>query len=151
MRKLTVRETVLELLRTYQEITCTLNGAADWLGGATGSRTLYRDFQKNPYFIGSYRALESILVAMRDTEPALYWAVAETYVRAPTRIIEVKQTRKAKNNKTVTETIRKAVPVVSKAVRPEDLSAGVDWLAAEFTRRGITPFLPTEIWEHAAA
>ena len=154
MRKLTSLEVVRELLRSYQEVTCTLNSAGDWIGGKAGSRVLWREphgKHADPYYKGSYRDLETILLALRDEKPVEYWAVAETYIRCERRMIEYQVRRKAKNNKTVTVTERKTVPVVSKAVRPDELEAGIVWIAAEFKRRGIIPFLPLEIYEHVAA
>lgn len=157
MRKLDTTEIVRELLRTYQEVTCTLNGAEDWTGGKPGSRTLFRPSRElgfkatHPYFEGSYRQLEDILRAMRTVRPVEYWAVAETYIRCEKRVIEVQVTRKAKNHKTVTLTERRVVPVASGAVRPAELEAGVAWIVGEFGRRGLTPFLPTEIYSQVAA
>jgi hypothetical protein len=61
MSKVTQLDIVKELLRTYQDVTGTLNGAGDWQSGKPGSRVLYRDPFKSPYYAGSYRELESIL------------------------------------------------------------------------------------------
>lgn len=151
MRKLSRRETVLELLRTYQDVVCPLNSAGDWIGGGPGSRMHVRDPQ-HPYFKGSYRTLEEILLHMRSL-PTLareYWAVSEAFIRCERRIVERQVRRKAKNNRTVTVTVRLSEPVRVRPVSQVDVDAGVDWITGEFDRRGVSPFLPLEVLEVAA-
>jgi hypothetical protein len=159
MKKLTARETVVELLRTYQDVTCPLNSAGDWIGRGPGARYLDRP-PHHPYFKGSYRSLEAILRHMSagggldgDARYELAkwsWAVAQTYITCERRMVERKVKRKAKNNRTVTVTERFTEPVRNGAVRPAELDAGVDWITAEFGRRKISPFLPLEVLEAAA-
>jgi hypothetical protein len=160
LKKLTARETVVELLRTYQDVTCPLNSAGDWIGGGPGSRMHWREpHGKNihPYYEGSYRTLEAILRHMQSGgglagderyELAKWcWAVAQTYVVCERRMAE----RKAKNNRTVTVIERFTEPVRNGAVRQDELDLGVDWITAEFSRRGASPFLPREILQTVAA
>lgn len=148
MRKLTTREVVAELLRTYQEVTATLNGAGDWIGRGPGSRYLDRP-AKHDYHVGSYRQLERVLVDMRSREPRLYAAIADTYIRGARKIVEVRVTRKAKNNRTVTLVERRSVPV--RASDPRLLEAGVAWIASEFDRLELLAQLPREIYALASA
>jgi hypothetical protein len=148
MRTLTATEIVTELLRTYQDVTATLNGAGDWIGRGPGARYLDRP-ANHPYHAGSYRTLEQILVDMRACVPSLYRAVADTYIRGTRRIVEVRVTRKAKNNKTVTVVERRSVPVLN--VSQEELDAGVAWITGEFQRRSLSHFLPREVYEAVSA
>lgn len=161
MKKLTSRETVLELLRTYQDVTCPLNSAGDWISGGPGSRMHYRDPFKHPYYEGSYRSLEEILRFMsaggglegeaRFELAKAHWAVMQSFIICERRMVERKVQRKAKNNRTVTVTERFTEPVRNGAVRQEELDAGVDWITAEFSRRKVSPFLPEEVWKAVAA
>jgi hypothetical protein len=160
VKKLTARETVVELLRTYQDVTCPLNSAGDWIGRGPGSRYLDRP-PHHPYFTGSYRTLEAILRHMQaggglegDARHELAkwaWAVAQSYILCERRMVERQVKRKAKNNRTVTVTERFTEPVRNGSVREKELDAGIDWIAAEFVRRGILPFLPIEMLEAVAA
>ena len=160
MKKLTARETVVELLRTYQDVTCPLNSAGDWIGRGPGSRYLDRP-PNHPYFTGSYRTLEAVLKHMAaggglDGEARYelqkqYWAVAESYVRCERRMVERQVQRRAKNNRTVTVTERYTEPVANGAVRPAEREAGIDWITGEFSRLGVAPFLPVEVLESVAA
>ena len=161
MKKLTARETVVELLRTYQDVTCPLDSVGDWIGSGPGSRMHYRDPYGHPYYEGSYRALEEILQHMRaggglDGDERyglqkLYWAVAESFIRCERRMVERQVQRKAKNHRTVTVTERYTEPVANRAVRPEEREAGIDWIALEFGRRNVSPFLPKAVLEAVAA
>ncbi len=148
MRTLTAQEIVTELLRTYQDVTSTLNGAGDWIGRGPGGRYLDRP-ANHPYHAGSYRALEQILVEMREQVPALYSAVADTYIRGARRIIEVKVTRKAKNNKTVTTIERRSVPIIQ--VCQETLERGIAWITRAFQQKSLAHFLPREVYEAVCA
>lgn len=161
MRKLTARETVVELLRTYQDVTCPLNSAGDWIGAGPGSRMHYRDPWGHPYYEGSYHELEEILTHMRagggldgDERYELqkrYRAVAESFIRCERRMVERKVQRKAKNHRTVTVTERFTEPVANRAVRAEEREAGIDWIVLEFGRRNASPFLPRAVLEAVAA
>lgn len=159
MKKLSTRDTILELLRTYQDVTCPLNSAGDWIGRGPGSRYLDRP-PNHPYFTGSYRTLEQVLRHMaaggglegdgRYELAKQYWAVSQSFILCERRMVERQVKRKAKNNRTVTVTERFTEPVRNGAVRQEELDAGVDWITAEFARRGVSPFLPLEVLEVAA-
>lgn len=172
MRKLTQQEIITELLRTYQDITSTLNAATDWIGEKPGSRVLCRP-DNHPYFTGSYRQLEDVLRFMRDGGTstnnrdrkklqAKYWAVNATYL-LERRTIDAKVQRKTKNHKTVTMIERQSVPITNKPIPKRDLEAGEAWIAQEFRRRRQLVQLPPpdqsektksrapELHEHAAA
>jgi hypothetical protein len=66
-------------------------------------------------------------------------------------MVERKVKRKAKNNRTVTVVERYTEPVGNGAVRPEERERGEQWISDEFTRRGILPELPREIFQALAA
>lgn len=161
MKKLTARETVVELLRSYQDITCPLHTGADWVGSGPGSRLHYRDPWGHPYYAGSYRSLEAILTHMRaggglegnerHELAKQYWAVAESFIRCERRMVERQVQRKAKNHRTVTVTERYTEPVANGAVREVDREGGIDWITAEFARRKVSPFLPEEVLKAVAA
>jgi hypothetical protein len=161
MSKLTQIDIVKELLRTYQDVTGTLNGAGDWQGGKPGSRVLYRDPFKSPYYAGSYRDLEAILRHMsaggglegeaRYELAKWSWAISQSYILCERRMVERQVKRKAKNNRTVTVVERFTQPVGNAAVRPEEREKGEKWISDEFTRRGILPELPREIFQALAA
>jgi len=148
MRTLTPHEIVMELLRTYQDVTSTLNGAGDWIGKGPGSRYLDRP-STHPYHAGSYRTLELILIEMRSCEPQLYAPIADTYIRGSRRIVEVRVTRKAKNNKTVTLIERRSVPVI--AHEQELLDRGIAWITRAFQQKSLAHFLPKEVYEAVCA
>lgn len=160
MKKLEAIEVITELLRTYQEIVCPINGEFDRIAGSGGGRYLDRPVG-HPYFRGSYRTLEDALRHMRaggglegDARTELakqYWAVSESYIRCERRMVERQVKRKAKNNRTVTVMVRFTEPVRNGAVRPAELAAGVRWIADEFERRNVVPFLPLEVLEPVAA
>ena len=148
MRQLSSQEIVLELLRTYRDVVDTLNGASDWIGRGPGSRYLDRP-PHHPYHTGSYKTLETILMEMRTREPTMYAAVADTYLRSARRIIEVKITRKAKNNKTVTLIERaqsRSYPWTHRL-----LDRGVTWITREFQQKRLAHFLPREVYEAVCA
>jgi hypothetical protein len=148
MRTLTPQEIVMELLRSYQDVTSTLNGASDWIGRGPGSRYLDRP-PTHPYHAGSYRTLELILVEMRSEEPQLYVPIADTYIRGSRRIVEVRVTRKAKNNKTVTLIERRSIPVIVHA--SEVLDEGIAWITRAFQQKSLAHFLPREVYEAVCA
>ena len=153
MKSLTPREIVVELLKTYQDVACPLNSAGDWIGRGPGSRYLDRP-PNHPYFTGSYRTLEAILLHMRDGGgldgearyelAKQYWAVAESYIRCERRMVERQVQRKAKNHRTVTVVERFTEPVANGAVKPADREAGIDWITAEFARMNVAPYLARE-------
>lgn len=148
MRQLSPQEIVLELLKTYQDVTSTLNGASDWIGKGPGTRYLDRP-SSHPYHEGSYKALELILIDMRSCEPQLYVPIADTYIRGSKRIVEVRVTRKAKNNKTVTLIERRSVPVLT--YEQSLLDEGVAWITASFQEKSLAHFLPKEVYEAVCA
>jgi hypothetical protein len=159
--KITQLDIVKELLRTYQDVVHTLNGAGDWHGGKPGSRVLYRDPYNSPYYQGSYRELEAILRHMsaggglegyaRYELAKWSWAISQSYILCEMRMCERQVKRKAKNNRTVTVIERFTEPVGSDAVRPAEREAGERWISDEFTRRGLLPQLPREILQALAA
>jgi hypothetical protein len=148
VRTLTPHEIVVELLRTYQDVTATLNGAGDWIGRGPGTRYLDRP-GNHPYHAGSYKTLELILVEMRSSMPDLYCAIADTYIRGTRRIVEVKVTRKAKNNKTVTLVERRSVPVITHDA--QTLDQGIAWITKAFQQKSLAHFLPREVYEAVCA
>lgn len=154
MKSLSPREIVVELLKTYQDVACPLNSAGDWIGRGPGSRYLDRP-PNHPYFTGSYRTLEAILLRMRDggglTDGEAryelakqYWAVSESFIRCERRMVERQVQRKAKNHRTVTVTERYTEPVANGAVRVDEREAGIDWITTEFKRMGLSPSLARE-------
>jgi hypothetical protein len=149
MPPLSTRDIVHELLRTYQDVACTLNAAGEWIGRGPGSRYLDRP-PNHDYHQGSYRELEDVLRTMRKLLPTAYAVIAETYIRCERRIVEEPVKRKAKNNRTVTLIERRSVPVGTKK-DPRLIEAGVRWIAAEFERRGVVPQLPLTIYEAVSA
>lgn len=148
MAKLSTKEIVAELLRTYREVTCTLNAAGDWIGRGPGSRYLDRPGDHD-YHQGSYRVLEWALVRLRAEEPSVYAQVANEYLWGDRRTVDVRVQRKAKNNRTVTVVERRCVPVY-----PSDetlVSRGIAWIADTLDRENMLVQLPQEIYAHASA
>lgn len=113
----------------------------------------------------SYRELDRLLDAMRSQAPELYWNITQRYLYAPTKVVlrcarcgpkperteaallHVKDTHQPAGNEEVHHkhggTLVKLNPVrvrvPSQAIRPELITAGIEWLDAQW--RG-EPFVP---------
>lgn len=168
MQQMTAREErVKVLLEWYKDAVETMQRSGDEAyGGAPGSVCLLMgDLWHHP----SYRELERALKVFRSAEPILWWNVRERYVTNTSRtvlacprceaLVEVAAkhfdgngavTLRHKHDGDQVFFVRKAVPVLSQAIRPEMVGAGVQWLSREM--RGDV-FVPDQILnrEKAAA
>jgi hypothetical protein len=154
----TARGTLSALLDTYQDALDAVQRNGDIRGGGNESVVL---LMSNLWHEGSYAELERGLKDMRANSPVLYWNVAETYTRAPTKLTtgcpvckqETTQRHRHKDGATFKKVApqRISIRVVSKAVRPVLVQDGITWLERWFEARGVTPFLPRELYESVAA
>jgi hypothetical protein len=150
VRALTAHETIVEMLRSYNEV-C---GPGERGEGSDPSDD--RVLMMNPLWSqGSYAELYRCLYEMRNEELALYWHVAERYLRlrhrrtigCPECRLEtrdgVRHTHFANGARTRFERQPFLQEVWDPRVDLRKVDAGVDWLVRE--HRG-TPYLPGEIF-----
>lgn len=151
---MTRRDRIVVLLENYLDV---LNGLQD--RAFRGDDFLPR--MCRAWSHPSYRELERLRVVMRDSEPIVYWHIAETYFRADYRRVSVcpKCGRIApaaligefcKHGKPYAKAVTRIAAIqkrTSAAVRPELVTAGVGWLDDNW--RG-EPFIPDDLLARAA-
>jgi hypothetical protein len=168
MTGLTPREErVRILLDWYKDALETMQRSGDdAYGGAPGSVCL---LMSDLWWHPSYRDLERALGQFRSAEPTLWWNVRERFITNTARtvlacprcdgIVEVAAkhfdnngavTLRHKHDGDLVFFVRKTVPVLSKAIRPEAVVAGIRWISTAM--RGDV-FVPDQILnkEKAAA
>jgi hypothetical protein len=150
VRALTAQEVIVELLRSYNEV-C---GPGERGEGADACDD--RILMMSPLWReGSYAELYRCLYEMRQRERALYWHVAERYLRLRQRRAigcpecrqetreGVRHTHFANGARTRFERQPFLQDVWHPGVELRKVDAGIDWLVHE--HRG-TPYLPREIF-----
>jgi hypothetical protein len=151
---LTKREEVIRtLLEWYIDV---LEG--DSMGGV-GSYDLGVKLLSRAYNHPSYRELERCLRALRDEDNKTYWHVRETYQASRRTVLACPKcgdvceiagkwfdtngnVRKRHKHGDVVFFVRKTVPSVNAAVRPDVVLDGVRWIAKRFHGE---PFVPDEL------
>jgi hypothetical protein len=155
-------ERVRTLLEWYKDAVETMQRSGDEsYGGAPGSVCLLMgDLWHHP----SYRELERTLRRFQGAEPTLWWNVRERYITNTARTVlacprcegvtEIASKHFKETEKGRTVTLRhkhdgehvffvlRTVPVLSKAIRPEAVEAGIRWISTAM--RGDV-FVPDQI------
>lgn len=108
----------------------------------------------------SYRELRRVVKIMQDTEPRLFWPLAETFFRyQEVRIAECPKCHRRYNPSLAWDEEKgeggfckhgggavklrpSVVRKISQAVRPEELDKALDWLEAAFVGE---PFIPDDL------
>ena len=152
-RLTTRREKILVLLENYLDV---IQGLQD--SGISDGDVIWR--MCRAYSHPSYRELERLRKVLRDSEPFIYWHLAETYFRASVLPAKVcphcwdtlkKRTEwwpphlgpdfHRHGGKTVSLVLR-PVRRISQAIRPECVEQAVAWIDDHF--RG-EPFVPDDV------
>ena len=169
--KLTAREETIKVLLTWY--TAALEGWQELGRGADsfGAKMMGRAWNSE-----SYQELYRCLIRLRDEENRIYWHIRERFMAGSRMalvcphvdsrghecgsVLEIAarhldgngQVRaKHKHEGGTVFFVRRAVPCVSEAVRPEMVTAGIQWLGREFGRTGpgyrdkdytLEPFVP---------
>lgn len=152
--ELTAREQKIELLLTwYMDV---LEGWQEMGRGADGMGVkLMGRAWNHP----TYQELQRCLIRLRDEENATYWHVRETFQAARRTVLacprcfavsEVAAKHFDANGAVkirhkhpdVVFFVRKTVPAVNAAVRPEVVRDGIRWIASAFAGE---PFVPDEL------
>jgi hypothetical protein len=157
MRPLTRRDTLIELIRSLEDVLLDENGSP-------GDRRDSRILKHHPlYHQGSYAELERTLRLCRDRQPVSYWHLAERYIRCRRRHLDVKvvngryqlpsytaaQYDNSGRFKGKTLTVKDVqVETWNPAVRLGKVDRALDFLSHQF--RG-APTLPREILDAVAA
>jgi len=149
----TRQRVIVDLLDNYQDV---LNGLRDMAynhdTGDWGYVHAMCEAWNRPS--EGYPELERLRILMRDTEPRLYWHVAERWIRPERRRAHVcdrcgsegKEWVHRHGRDTVARVWR-SVPRISPAVSPAQCEHGITWLAEHWHGE---PFLP-DVLLHLAA
>lgn len=163
MTKREREETITTLLEWYKDAVETMNRSGDMAyGGRPGSVCL---LMGDLWWHRSYKELDRVLREFQSAEPNLWWHVRERYITNTERTVlmcpvcdaisEVASRHFNYNEEKGTRTVKlkhkhggqsvffvlKTVPVLSKAIRPEDVAAGISWIAEHFTGKLVMPDL----------
>lgn len=145
---MTRQERIILLLENYVDV---VNGLRDRLG--TGEHIPLMCRAWNSPRLG-YPELERLRLSLRESEPALYWHLAETYFRPERRLVlqcprcrGVMPSWSSVNFHTHGHQNVAIVPRVLKVVDPkvkrEEVERAIQWLDEKWLEPG--PFLPDEL------
>lgn len=150
------QEIIATLLEWYEAVRESWN---DGLGAGDYGLPMLCPVYNHP----SYRELDRLLDEMRSAEPVIYWNIAQRYVYAPTKVVlrcprcgpkperieasllhprdalQATEDLHHKHGGTLVKLNPVRVRVPSQAIRPELISAGIEWLDERWMGE---PFVP---------